>query len=151
MKSGMLAAESVFDLLKDADPEKTANTGLEPVEYENKLKNSWVYDELKSIRNVRPSFHNPIGIFGTMAYTALFSVLLRGKEPWTLSHGGADYSKLKPATECQQIEYPKPDNKLTFDILTSGRINILVLIWLSYLIVNKSLTRSIIDQYEPRA
>jgi electron-transferring-flavoprotein dehydrogenase len=48
---------------------------------------------------------------------------LRGKEPWTLSHKGADYGKLKPASECKQIEYPKPDNKLTFDILTSGKLN----------------------------
>ena len=51
------------------------------------------------------------------------SILLRGKEPWTLSHKGADYGKLKPASECKQIEYPKPDNKLTFDILTSGKLN----------------------------
>lgn len=72
MKSGILAAESVFELLKNADAEKASNTGLEPVEYENRLKNSWVYDELRQIRNVRPSFHNPFGMFGTMAYTALF-------------------------------------------------------------------------------
>ena len=119
MKSGMLAGESVFELLKNTDPEKALTTGLEPVEYETKLKNSWVYDELKQIRNVRPSFHSPLGIFGTMAYTAIFSVLLGGREPWTLSHHGADYSKLKPAAECKKIEYPKPDNLLTFDLLSS--------------------------------
>ena len=119
MKSGMLAGESVFELLKNSDPEKALTTGLEPIEYETKLKNSWVYDELKQIRNVRPSFHSPLGIFGTMAYTAIFSVLLGGREPWTLSHHGADYSKLKPAAECKKIEYPKPDNLLTFDLLSS--------------------------------
>ena len=119
MKSGMLAGESVFELLKNTDPEKALTTGLEPVEYETKLKNSWVYNELKQIRNVRPSFHSPLGIFGTMAYTAIFSVLLGGREPWTLSHHGADYSKLKPAAECKKIEYPKPDNLLTFDLLSS--------------------------------
>ena len=86
MKSGMLAAEAVFDLLKSADPQKSTETGLEPVEYESKIKNSWVYDELKKVRNVRPSFHNPFGIFGTMAYTFIFSVLLCGREPWKLSH-----------------------------------------------------------------
>ncbi len=119
MKSGMLAAEAVFDLIKNLDPEKPVTTGLEPVEYEAKLKNSWVYDELKRIRNVRPSFHSPLGIFGTMAYTAIFSVLCKGKEPWTLSHHGADYGKLKPAKECPKIEYPKPDGKITFDLLSS--------------------------------
>ena len=40
-------------------------------------------------------------------------------EPWTLSHHGADYGKLKPAKECQKIEYPKADGQLTFDLLSS--------------------------------
>jgi electron-transferring-flavoprotein dehydrogenase len=119
MKSGIVAAETVFDLLKTADPEQATQIGLEPVEYEKKMKESWVWEELNQIRNVRPSFHNPLGIFGTMIYTGLFSWLLKGKEPWTLSHHGADYSKLKPAKECQPIEYPKPDNQLTFDLLSS--------------------------------
>lgn len=119
MKSGMLAAEAVFDLLSNSDPEKAASTGLEPVTYEEKIKNSWVWQELTQIRNVRPSFHNPFGIFGTMAYTALFSILLRGKEPWTLSHHGADYAKLKPAAQFEPIQYPKPDGVITFDLLSS--------------------------------
>lgn len=119
MKSGMLAAESVFDLLAGSEAEKTLETGLEPVSYEQKLKDSWIYDELRKVRNVRPSFHSPLGIFGTMAYTAIFSVLFGGREPWTLSHKGADYGKLRPAAEFQPITYPKPDNVLTFDLLSS--------------------------------
>ena len=71
------------------------------------------------VRNVRPSFHNPFGIFGTMAYTAIFSILFKGHEPWTLSHHGTDHSKLKPATECKKIEYPRPDGVFTFDLLSS--------------------------------
>jgi electron-transferring-flavoprotein dehydrogenase len=119
MKSGMLAAEAVFDLVKDLNPDESYESGVEPVAYEDMVKKSWIYDELKLVRNVRPSFHTPLGIFGTMAYTALFSVLGRGMEPWTLSHRGADYGKLKPAKDCQPIEYPKPDGKLTFDLLSS--------------------------------
>lgn len=60
----------------------------EPIEYEKKIRESEVWKELKSVRNIRPSFHNPLGIFGTMMYTGLFYFLGRGKEPWTLSHGG---------------------------------------------------------------
>lgn len=119
MKSGMIAAEAVHELLATSDPVKATETGLEPVKYEEELKKSWIWEELKEVRNVRPSFHSPLGVFGTMAYTALFTVLLKGKEPWTLSHHGADYSKLKPAAECQKIEYPKPDNQITFDLLSS--------------------------------
>jgi electron-transferring-flavoprotein dehydrogenase len=119
MKSGMLAAEAAFDLLNNTDPEKVTQTGLEPVDYEEKMRNSWVWKELSQVRNVRPSFHNPLGIWGTMAYTFIFTVVLGGREPWTLSHHGADYKKLKPAKECQKIEYPKPDGVVTFDLLTS--------------------------------
>ena len=42
-----------------------------------------------------------------------------GREPFTLSHGGADYTRLKPAAECTPIEYPKPDNEVSFDLLSS--------------------------------
>jgi len=52
-------------------------------------------------------------------YTGLFYGLLRGKEPWTLSHGGADHSKLKKLSESTPIEYPKPDGVLSFDLLSS--------------------------------
>ena len=38
---------------------------------------------------------------------------------WTLSHGGADHSKMKPAKECQKIDYPKPDGVISFDLLSS--------------------------------
>lgn len=110
MKSGMLAAESIFELLNAEGTD--AKKPLEPVLYEKRLKESWVWEELMQIRNVRPSFNTPLGIYGTMAYTALFSVLLRGKEPWNLSHHGADHSKLKPAKDCKPINYPKPDNKV---------------------------------------
>lgn len=119
MKSGIVAAEAVYNLLTTTDPEKGFETGLEPVEYETNMRNSWVWKELAQIRNVRPSFHSPLGIFGTMVYTTLFSLLLKGKEPWTLSHNGADYGKLKPAAQFKPIEYPKPDNKITFDLLSS--------------------------------
>lgn len=116
MQTGIFAADAIYDVLKDDEKE---NIGIEPVEYEKKVQESWVWSELKQIRNVRPSFHNPFGIWGTMAYTSLFSLLLGGREPWTLTHGGYDHSKLKPAAQCEKIEYPKPDGLFTFDLLSS--------------------------------
>ncbi|RWS14981.1 Electron transfer flavoprotein-ubiquinone oxidoreductase-like protein [Dinothrombium tinctorium] len=115
MKSGMLAAETIFDAFESGE----LKPGFEPVSYEERLKKSWVWKELKAVRNVRPSFHNPLGIYGTMMYTGLFTVLLRGKEPWTLKHGKPDYARLKPAAECKPIDYPKPDGKVIFDLLSS--------------------------------
>lgn len=44
----------------------------------------------QQVRNCRPSFHSSLGMYGGLAYSA-FSTLVRGKEPWTLSHGGNIY------------------------------------------------------------
>lgn len=63
-------------------------TGLEPVKYEEKLKNSWLWKELHAVRNVRPSFNSSLGALGGVLYTGLFYWICRGKEPWTLHHGG---------------------------------------------------------------
>jgi electron-transferring-flavoprotein dehydrogenase len=114
MKSGMLAAETVFDLVTDSN----YKSGSEPVKYEENIKKSWVWEELTTIRNVRPSAHTPLGLYGTMIMTGISSIL-KGKEPFTLSHNGADYLKLKPAKNFKQIMYPKPDNVVSFDLLTS--------------------------------
>ena len=87
--------------------------------YEARLKSSWVWKELMQIRNVRPSFHTPLGYLGGMLYTGVFAWFLQGKEPWTLNHLGPDHAQLKPAKDCKPIEYPKPDGKISFDLLTS--------------------------------
>ena len=49
----------------------------------------------------------------------LFYVLGRGMEPWTLKHGHTDNECLEHKEKHKQIEYPKPDGKLTFDLLSS--------------------------------
>jgi len=115
MKSAMLAAEAVFAKITAGDSE---TEGVEPAEYETNLKNSWVWSELKSVRNIKPAFHK-FGLYGGIAYTGAFYAIGRGLEPWTLKHEGTDNQALKPASECKEIEYPKPDGKLTFDLLSS--------------------------------
>jgi len=115
MKSGMVAAEAVWDKLLAGDSE---TEGVEPLEYETRLRDSWVWSEMESVRNIKPAFHK-FGLWGGMAYTGLFYVVGRGKEPWTLKHEGTDNQSLKPAADCKEIEYPKPDGKLTFDLLSS--------------------------------
>ena len=54
-----------------------------------------------------------------MAYTGLFYIMGRGKEPWTLKHGHTDNRCLEDKSKFQPIEYPKPDGELTFDLLSS--------------------------------
>ncbi|XP_031549333.1 electron transfer flavoprotein-ubiquinone oxidoreductase, mitochondrial-like [Actinia tenebrosa] len=118
MKSAMVAAESVYETLTDEN-RKSDTQGLYLESYEPNLKNSWVWKELKSVRNIRPSFHTPLGLYGTLAYSAVFYVLLRGKEPWTFRTPKPDASCLTPAKDNKPIEYPKPDGVVSFDLLSS--------------------------------
>lgn len=87
MKSGMLAAESAVEAIIESATNPSKTKGLEPKSYTDKIQNSWIYKELKAVRNFRPSFHNPLGLYGGLVYSG-FSMLLGGREPWTLSHGG---------------------------------------------------------------
>ena len=75
-------------------------SGIDPKHYEEQLKSSWVYQELKSVRNVKPAIKKG-GLYGGMMYTGVFGIALRGMEPWTFSHGHTDNESLKPAAEFQ--------------------------------------------------
>ena len=110
MKSGMVAAEAAFAALQGG-AEKPELGG-----YPERLRESWLWDELYRVRNIRPAFH--WGLWPAMAYSALDTYLLRGRAPWTLGHK-ADHAALKPAAQCSPIKYPRPDGKLTFDRLSS--------------------------------
>ncbi|KAK5257416.1 hypothetical protein LTR16_000728 [Cryomyces antarcticus] len=114
MRSGMLAAEAAYTALA-GNNEGT----IFLYDYEDKLRNSSIWRELKQVRNMRPSFHTPLGLYGGILYSGLEAYFLRGKAPWTLKHHGTDAAATKTADQCQKIEYPKPDGKISFDILTS--------------------------------
>ena len=105
MKSGMVAAETVFARLDGAAGD-----------YRRAMAESWVWDELHRVRNIRPSFR--WGLWGGLAYSALDTYVFRGKAPWTMHHH-ADYLALDKAAEARPIAYPKPDGKVTFDRLSS--------------------------------
>jgi len=115
MKSAMLAAEAIWDKLQAND---SLTQGIEPAAYEESLKSSWVYDELHQVRNIKPAFHK-FGLYGGLMYTGLFYIAGRGKEPWTFKHEGTDNNSLKPAADSKELDYPKPDGKITFDLLSS--------------------------------
>lgn len=110
MKSGMVAAESLFPLL-----DNSADWGKECTNYTENLKQSWLWSELKSVRNIRPGFQKGLW-FGLL--NAAFETISLGMAPWTLKNH-ADYSEMKPAAASARIDYPKPDGIITFDRLTS--------------------------------
>lgn len=113
MKSGMIGADIVVEALKDG---KTG--GDELTKFEEAYKNSWLYKELYDDRNFGPAMHKFGNIIGGMV--AFFEQnILRRSLPFTLHDTTPDYAMMKPAAECKKVTYPKPDNKLTFDKLTS--------------------------------
>ncbi len=111
MKSGMLAAEAVAEALAGDRP-----AVLDA--YPEALKESWVWEELSSVRNIRPSF-GKFGMYGGLVYSALDTYLFRGKAPWTFKHVHKDNETLLDASVAQPIAYPKPDGVLTFDKASS--------------------------------
>ena len=104
MKSGIIAAETIFEKIKN---------GSRLSIYEDKFKKSWAYKELHAARNVKPSFR--WGLFLAILFTGLDQIIFRGKLPFTLKHKHADHETLKLSSLMPKIEYPKPDGKISFD------------------------------------
>ena len=116
MKTGMLAAESVFAALGEGREGDTL------AEYQAAYEASWVVDDLKKVRNAKPLWSK----FGTVIGIALggldmwMTTLFGGWSPFgTLKHGKSDAESLEPASRYKPIDYPKPDGVLTFDRLSS--------------------------------
>lgn len=111
MKTGSIAAEHIFEsVCKD-------QTGVELSNYEDEVRSSWVGEELKQVRNVKPAFQKGL-LFGA-AHAGLSMMVTKGMEPWTLEHGHTDAECNHPKRHHKEKQYPKPDGQLTFDILTS--------------------------------
>ncbi|QDZ20411.1 electron transfer flavoprotein-ubiquinone oxidoreductase [Chloropicon primus] len=127
MKSGMVAAEVVAEKLKLAEEEGAPESeggedGLElppldMTDYDERLRKSWVGEELYAARNFRPSFG--MGLYPGMIYAALDAFVFKGRTPWTFRHSKKDNECLERADSYAPISYPSPDGEITFDIPTS--------------------------------
>lgn len=112
MKTGMLAAESVYSAIR------AGNDHTELVDYEASVKNSWVYEELDRARNFGPALHK-FGTFFGAAFAFLDQNIFRGRLPFTLHNPIADHDTLQRAADARRIEYEKPDGVVSFDRLSS--------------------------------
>jgi len=113
MKSGMLAAEGVFEALKAG-----RSGGDEVVEYADKFEASWLYEELYKARNFGAAMHR-MGTFMGAAYNFVEQNLFDGKLPFNIHDTTPDYKTLDLASFHTPIDYPKPDGKISFDKLSS--------------------------------
>ena len=108
MKSGIIAGETIVEHLANSKPLS---------EYEKKFNNSWLYKELYTARNVKPSFN--WGLIPAIIFTGIDQIIFRGKLPFTLKHKHADHESLQLAKNSKKIEYPKYDGVYTFDKTSS--------------------------------
>ncbi len=113
MKSGMLAAEAVFEALASGD-----EGGRELVSFTEAYRQSWLYDELYRSRNFGPAMHK-LGTYLGGAFNYIDQNWFKGRMPFTLHDNHPDYAQLKPAQGFTPISYPKPDGVLSFDKLSS--------------------------------
>lgn len=111
MKTGMLAAEAIAVALSEGRERD------ELPAYESAFENSWVKNELWQSRNFKQWLKKG-RIVGTLM-TGIERKLLGGNMPWTIHNQQTDHESLLPASQCTPIIYPKPDNELTFDRLSS--------------------------------
>ena len=113
MKSGLLAAETVVDALGQGE-----SAPADLASYASNIEASWLQEELYKARNFTGWVHK----FGTLIGAGLLWIeqnIFGGKIPLTLHDTVADYASMKPAADCKKIDYPKPDNTISFDRLSS--------------------------------
>ena len=111
IKTGMLAAEAIVPALAEGRERD------ELAAYEAAFEQSWLKEELWRARNFKAWFKKG-RTMGTLM-TGIEQKLLGGNIPWTIHRTKADHESLLPAAQCAPIVYPKPDNELTFDRLSS--------------------------------
>ena len=114
MKSAMLAAETIVESLC-----KNESSGL-LAEYPKKIRNSWLWKDLYTVRNMKPALSSWGTLTGTVyagmeMWLSAFGITL----PWTLKHKKADHQTLIPVSQATPIDYPAPDGKITFDKMSS--------------------------------
>ncbi|MBQ0959662.1 electron transfer flavoprotein-ubiquinone oxidoreductase [Ideonella sp. 4Y11] len=115
IKSGMLCAEALFEALQ-------AGRSLDELSaFSNAFEASWLHDELQRTKNFKLWFKKgqTVGKLMTGIEQWLLPKLGMPIAPWTLHNDTPDHVCLKPADQCQKIDYPKPDGQLTFDRLSS--------------------------------
>jgi len=114
IKSGMLAAETIYDALCAGD-----FSGKQLSAYSKKLESSWIQKELWEVRNFHQAFQG--GLWGGLVQAGLqFISGGRGlSDPMRSAAGHTEYRKLnRPRELVDQSTRFKGDGVLTFDRLT---------------------------------
>lgn len=109
MKSGMLAAEAVFEAILNQSVS---------ADYQKHFHQSWLYQELYQARNFSSGIHR-FGAWLGGGLAMLEHNVLKGKAKWNVRCDNPDHQSLLLAEKSHEIAYPKPDGVLSFDRLSS--------------------------------
>ena len=113
MKTGMMAADAAVAAIV------SQRAGDELVEYQTAYEGSWVYEELRGVRNTLPLVEKAGNFVGTiLAGITMWAEHLGIRMPFTLGHH-KDNEQLRRKDAVHPIKYPKPDGVITFDRLSS--------------------------------
>lgn len=112
IKSGMLAGEAVYEAIQQGRQHDEIGS------YEEKFKNSWLFEDAYHARNFGSAMHR-MGTWMGGAFNFIEHNILKGKMPLTIHDGIPDHDMLDRADHAFKPDYPKPDGKLTFDKLSS--------------------------------
>ena len=113
MKSGMVAAQTLM-----AELETEGAAGKDLVAYGSNFRASWAHSDIYRSRNFGAALHK-FGLYLGAAFNLIDQSVFSGRLPFSLRDGQADHECLKPAADCKEIKYPKPDGILSFDKLSS--------------------------------
>ena len=115
IKTGMLAADAAYDAVV------AGRSADELSAYPAALEKSWLMTELMQQRNFKLWYKKGMWVGAVMTGIEQWLLPKLGIQspPWTLHGSKPDHLALRPAAECTPIAYPKPDGKISFDILSS--------------------------------
>jgi len=115
MHSGIEAADAAYKAIR------SDRSGDVLEDYDASLRSGPIGKDLKKVRNVAPlaGRFGPIGGLALggfdMWFQSIFGISLFG----TLKHGKTDADATEEASKHKEINYPKPDGRLSFDRLTN--------------------------------
>lgn len=113
IKTGMLAADEIFEKFHRGED----LSGADLSGYQQRYKESWVHKELYASRNFKSGFKS--GLWFGLLHGGLVQHITKGREPWTWAIRKKDSEYTEPASKHKEIQYPKHDGKLTFDLLSN--------------------------------
>ena len=115
IKTGMLCAQAAFDALAAGRQHDELSA------YPRAFEQSWLAAELKQSKNFKQWFKKgrTTATLMTGVEQWLLPKLGVKEAPWTIHRHKPDHLYLQSASQSRQINYPKPDGKLSFDRLSS--------------------------------